>query len=255
MKTETDSGGPGMLSWELQTSAGLPALRLDEGEVGVWCASLEPDDVWFERFREVLSPDEVERASRFRFEKHRKRFIASRGILRHLIASSTGRTPEAVKFAYGTHGKPSVDGEIRFNMSDSGPVAVYAIGLEREIGIDIEQVRSIRDAGALARRFFSPREAETILRTETDRESAFFTCWTRKEAYIKARGEGLSMPLHTFEVSIDPSERPRLVSASIDPREVTRWSMDAFSPLPGYVAAIVTEGRATLRHYSVRYER
>lgn len=240
--------------WDLGAPDGAPSIRLTGKDVGVWRASLEPGELWLDRFRSILSGDELERAGRFRFDEHRRRFVAARGILRHLVASTIGGKPEDVRFRYGAHGKPFVDGEVSFNMSDSGSVAVYAIGIGREIGIDIEQVRAIRDAGALASRFFAPREAETILRSSTDQQNAFFTCWTRKEAYIKARGEGLSMPLHSFEVSIAPSERPRLVSASIDPLEVTRWSMDAFSPLPGYLAAIVTEGRATLRHYVVRFE-
>lgn len=240
--------------WDIRRPDGAPFIRLEEKDVWVWRASLEPGDEWLDRFRSILSGDELERAARFRFEEHRRRFVAARGILRHLVAATIGGRPEDVLFRYGEHGKPFVDSPVSFNMSDSGSVAVYAIGVGREIGIDIEQVRAIRDAGALASRFFAPREAETIMRSRTNQQNAFFTCWTRKEAYIKARGEGLSRPLHSFEVSIEPGETPRLVSSAIDPGEVTRWSMRAFSPFPGYVAAIVFEGDARLRHYSVQFE-
>ncbi len=242
------------VSWSLASCVSAPDFFLTEGEVVIWSASLEPGEFWLDRFRSVLSTDEVDRADRFRFEKHRRRFTAARGILRFLLAAQTGTSPESIRFGYETHGKPFIEGAIRFNMSDSGPFAVYAMTLGKEVGIDIEQIREIHDAGALARRFFAPGEAEIILRTETDQRSAFFTCWTRKEAYIKARGEGLSMPLDSFEVSIDPAERPRLVSAAIDPAEVTRWSMDAFTPATGYIAAIVIEGSARLRHCVVSFE-
>lgn len=240
--------------WESHTLGEITEPGLAPEELLVISACLEPGDATFQQLRETLSQDELERAARFRFEAHRRQFIAARGILRTIVSRLENVPAGAVRFHYGEHGKPYIDGDLRFNMSDSGDRAIFAFVRGREVGIDIEKVRQLRDAVALARRFFAEGEAQRVLGArETDR--AFFTCWTRKEAYIKARGEGLSMPLDSFEVSVDPADAPRLLSARLDPSETSRWRMEALDPEPGYIAALVVEGPALrMRRVSLRFD-
>lgn len=240
--------------WESRTLEELAAARLAQEELFVVSTSLDVGEKWLETLRRTLSPDELERAARFRFDSHRRQFTIARGILRTILGGWLELPPAAVSFRYAEYGKPFIDGEIQFNMSDSGDRALYAISRGRVIGIDLERIRHLRDAAALAQRFFAKGESERVVRS-AEIERAFFTCWTRKEAYIKARGEGLSMPLDSFEVSVDPEDEPRLISATLDPAETTRWRMEALDPLPGYIAAIVYEGPAPrMRKVSLRFD-
>jgi 4'-phosphopantetheinyl transferase len=223
-------------------------LRLADDVVHVWAAPLDPPADAVRRHAALLAPDESARAERFRFERDRRRFTVARGVLRTLLGRYLGTDPRVVAFRYETHGKPVLDGEpaahgIRFNVSHSGEMALYALARGREVGVDVEEVRRMEDGLGIAERFFSPAEVAAFRSLPAEiRDDAFFNCWTRKEAYIKAVGEGLSFPLHVFDVSLAPGEPARLL-ASRDPRQAERWSLRGLpDPAPGYRAAVVVEG-------------
>jgi 4'-phosphopantetheinyl transferase len=210
-----------------------------------------PIDVWavnlagaapFEGLADAsLSEDERARADRFLFPSLRTDFVLARGLLRALLARSCGAAPAEVRFTYGPQGKPALanDPRIRFNLSHSGGVAVYAIARDLDLGVDVEQHRPMPDLESIARRFFSPREqADLIALPPGLRHAGFFDCWVRKEAYIKALGLGLSLPLDRFSVSVAPDQAPSLLEVAGAPGEPREWTLAAFSPRPGYHAAL-----------------
>jgi 4'-phosphopantetheinyl transferase len=200
------------------------------------------------RLRHTLAADELERAERFHFEKDRQHFIAGRGLLRLILGHYLDTTPSQLRFHYSDYGKPALvlsprQAPLNFNVSHSYGLALYAVTLGREVGLDVEKIRSDLEYEEIAERFFSPRESAVLLRLPTEvKPRAFFNCWTRKEAYIKARGEGLSLPLDQFDVSLAPGEPARLLDVRGDPQEASRWSLQALKPVSGYVAALAVEG-------------
>jgi 4'-phosphopantetheinyl transferase len=202
---------------------------------------LAAEPAFVEHLRTLLSRDELDRAGRFRFERHRAAFTLSRGLLRVILANLLNLDPAAVRFAYGPHGKPAVlgGGRLQFNLSHSGGMTVYAIGEGLDVGIDVERIRPLRDLHGVARRFFSPAEYADLQSIDSARqEAAFFNCWTRKESFIKALGEGMAFPLHRFQVSLRPEEPVRLVAidGSIDLAQ--SWSLHDIAPAEGYAAAV-----------------
>ena len=223
--------------------------HLDVADVHVWLANLDqPDATQIQQLAQALAPDEQHRAARFYRERDRRRFTAARGILRTLLGHYLHAPPAALQFTYGPRGKPALAApfatrHVHFNLSHSHSLALYAITRGRELGIDIEYMRQLDDAEAIAERFFSPRE-RAALRTlpAAQRHQAFFTCWTRKEAYIKATGDGLSLPLHSFDVSFLPDEPARLLHAAHDPHAALHWSMVELSPAANYAAALAVAG-------------
>ena len=192
--------------------------------------------------------DEKTRAERFHFEEDRKRFIVRRGILRTILGGYLGVDPDQVQFAYGKNEKPELadsfaNGEIRFNLSHSGEVALYAFTRDREIGVDIEHIREISDMEQVSNRFFSLRENEVLhILSESKKREAFFNCWTRKEAYIKAIGDGLSCPLDSFDVSLVPGEPARLQRIEGDSEAALRWSIQDLETENGFTAAFAVKG-------------
>ncbi len=197
----------------------------------------------------LLSDAERVRASRFAFDRDARRFIAARARLRQLLAARLGVRPALVELVYGPHGKPAlagagVDSDLRFNVSHRDDVAVYAFASGREIGIDVEAIRMIRDADAIAARLFSRREKEAYRALEPrDKPLGFFNCWTRKEAFVKALGDGLSYPLDRLEVSLAPGEPVRILRVDHTPGDDCGWRLVAFPPAAGFVAAVVAECR------------
>src|SRR6184192_671852 len=195
----------------------------------------------------LLSDLERARVGRFAFEPDRNRFIVARALLRQLLAARLGVRPEAVELASGARGKPALAGrfatsDLRFNVSHCKDVAVYALSSGREVGVDVEAVRTLPDADDVAARWFSPREYATYRALEPgDRALGFFQCWTRKEAFIKALGEGLYHPLDRFDVSFAPGQPARILWVADVPGDRCPWRLEAFSPVPGFVAAVVTE--------------
>jgi 4'-phosphopantetheinyl transferase len=194
----------------------------------------------------TLSADELERAASFRFDRDRNRFAVSRALLRRLLAEYTGDPASSIRFIYGSHGKPALgDGGIRFNVSHSQDHALFAFCREFEIGVDIEACVPRPIDGQVARRFFSPREVESLLALpHAEQGRAFFACWTRKEAFIKARGDGLSLPLQDFDVAFEPSVEPALLHTAWSNSDPERWSLfDLSAHCPGYLAALAIPTR------------
>jgi 4'-phosphopantetheinyl transferase len=195
----------------------------------------------------VLSDAERERAGRFAFRRDARRFIVARARLRQLLAARSGVPAESVALTYGAHGKPALadpgnDRGLRFNLSHRDELAVFAFSFGREVGIDIEALRELPDADDLAARFFSPREHEAYQALDRgERTVGFFNCWTRKEAFVKALGEGLSHPLDSFDVSLTPGEPAELLRVAPTPPDGRRWRLQGFAPAPGYVAAVAIE--------------
>lgn len=211
-----------------------------------------------ERFLCTLDLEERERASRFHFEKHRRRFIAGRGVLRLLLGRYLGIAPEAVRFVYGPYGKPSLAeahgaSGLRFNVSHSHELAVYGFVQEREIGVDVEYVKDDFQSEEIAVRFFSAREVQTLTALPQDeRHAAFFRCWTRKEAYIKAIGSGLSHPLDQFDVTLTADEPAALLRDAQDAEAFARWEMFNLEFAERYKGALIVEGRGhTLRAFEL----
>lgn len=233
---------------DLWAPAPAGPLALPHDEVHVWRASLRPPPAVLVRLEATLSPDERARAARFRFDQHRVAFVAGRGVQRGILSRYTGLAPAALAYREGSHGKPELDGAaggagIRFNVSNSGDFALYALTLRREIGVDLELIRPMPDGIDIAKRFFSAPENEVFAGLDEEvRDLAFFRCWTRKEAYIKAVGEGLSMPLDRFDVAFAPGEPARILSTRGNPGEAERWTMLSLDPGPGYVGALAVEG-------------
>ena len=197
----------------------------------------------------LLSDAERQRASRFLFDRDRDRFIVGRARLRQLLAARLGTRPESVELVYGAHGKPALarrfaDSDLRFNVSHCDDVTLYAFSCGREIGVDVEAVRVIGDADGIAARFFSLRENQAYCALEPrDRPLGFFQCWTRKEAFIKALGDGLSYALDRFDVSLGPGEPAEILRVETTPGDCCGWRMESLSPAPGFVAAVVIGDR------------
>ena len=218
---------------------------LDDRSVHVWRAELDVGDTGTARFAATLSADERLRAARFHFARDRDRFTVGRGVLRSLLGGYLGVAPAALAFAYGDHGKPAlVGGGLHFNVSHSAGVALYAVARAREVGVDVEGHRADFATAEIAERFFSPAERAALRALPVEaRCAAFFACWTRKEAYIKARGVGLSLALDAFDVSLAPGEPAALLATRDDPGARDRWSLQALDPGPDLAGAVVAEGR------------
>ena len=215
-------------------------------EVHVWRAGLGVAPSQLETLSAILSVDEKKRAERFHFKEDRGEFIAGRVLLRILLGRYVQRAPSQLQFSYGPSGKPRLAGEdpsLRFNLSHSHGLALYAFIRGRELGVDLEWMKRNADAEKIAERFFSAQEVVTLRALPArEKEKAFFDCWTRKEAYIKAKGDGLTAPLDGFSVSLSPGEPAALLNVKDDPAEVSRWSLRELDPGPGYAAALAVEG-------------
>jgi len=230
---------------------------VDEGDaalsfVDLYVFRLDPVKAVLEKMRSVLSEDELARSTRIISVAAGHRFCVARGTLRHVLSTYCTIAPEDLTFAYRSHGKPVLSGldtGLFFNLSHSGDVGAISVSKEFEVGVDVEIWRPVRDG--LADRFFSSSEAMALQEIPgIERTAAFFRCWTRKEAVIKALGEGLSRPLKSFEVSIDDVSRPKMetMEGEMDPR--IAWSLFSFSPrqnVSGAVACLSKGKRVALR--------
>lgn len=219
-------------------------LVLENDQVHVWRASLDIPTSRLIQLETTLSIDERERADRFYFKKDRDHYVVARGSLRALLGHYLEMDPGRFHFRYSPYGKPELVEEfnhddIRFNISHSAGMGLFSFSKGRDIGVDIEYVREELADEQIAIRFFSTTEVEALLALpKNQQKEAFFTCWTRKEAYIKARGEGLSLPLDQFDVSLSPGEAAELLGTRPDPGEAARWSLHELVPGKGYVAAV-----------------
>lgn len=215
--------------------AGPARPTLGQGQVHVWCARLAQPAFHFES---LLTPDEIERANRFKFPELRQHFIVGRGLLRQLLGRYLAGDPAALRFEYGPYGKPALAGApaLHFNLAHSGGLALLAIA-RQELGVDVEAIRPLPDWEAIARHYFSAAEIEQLAAVPgPQRDRAFFTCWTRKEAFLKATGDGLSRPLDSFSVTLRPDEPARFLH--ITGEKADTWQLVALEPANGYIGAL-----------------
>jgi 4'-phosphopantetheinyl transferase len=225
----------------IEAAKGLVCELVDR-DIHVWPVELIAPDFVVERCFALLSPDERARAERFVFEHHRHAYALSRGVLRALLGRYISLQPAGIHFSYGSKGKPylSESGSlIRFNCSHSGGMALYAITRHCDLGIDIEKIRPLESMKQIAQRFFCPEEVGELLSlTPAERQAAFFRCWSRKEAYIKAVGDGLSIPLDGFRVTLTPGGWVEFVHLGNDRRLASEWALHDFTAIAGYAGAI-----------------
>jgi len=223
----------------------LPEYQeLPEDEVHIWQANLDALALATESSPLLLSQDEHRRAGRFHFESDRKRYIAGRQFLRKLLSAYFKTDFTGLSFHYSPKGKPSLGpaSEIRFNVSHR--IALFAFVRGGEVGVDIEQIHKEVNVKEIAERFFSQAEQVKFAAVAEElKQEAFFRCWTRKEAFVKAKGDGLSLALDQFDVSLLPGEPAQLLSTRPDPKEQHRWSMWDLNVGPDYAAALVVEGK------------
>lgn len=221
---------------------------LGDDEVHLWWVDLQAVAAREEHWSRTLSSDERLRAGRFHFEKDRRFYVATRSILRQLLAGYLAIPATDLTFTYSAREKPALGGSLAncgltFNVSHSGGIALLACTRNRQIGADVEKIRSDFDTAAIAARFFSPKEQDQLAALPVEqRHEAFFRCWTRKEAYIKAGGEGLSLPLREFDVSLEPGSRDALLATRPNASEKELWSLRDLEARPGYAAAICVSG-------------
>jgi len=234
-KTAPQISGP----WDATGSGSVP--ELEPGIVHLWQRSLHAPPAEVAACYELLSGEEKERALRLRVDRPRSNFILTRGTLRILLARYLNTAPVNVQFCYGVNGKPALadDSNLCFNVSHTHGLALIALAEQRAIGTDVENIKRGSDVKRLAERFFSDSERRALRRLSgAELQAAFVRCWTRKEAYIKAKGDGLALPLDQFDVSIEAGDRDALLATRPDAAEAARWTILDVSVEPAYAAAV-----------------
>ena len=227
----------------------VPTESLGKAEVHLWVVPLVISAEESSYFKSILSLDEQERAGRFRKSRDARRYVAARGSLRSLLGAYLAIEPDRLQFAYDAFGKPRVAGEetltsMRFSVSHSDDLALFGFARGHKNGVDVERIRRDIDVEDLAARYFSPNEFKKLRSLPADQQREAFYCgWTRKEAYLKGRGEGLSFPLDRVEVNLTPGEPAMILKASGDRDVSRRWIVQHLSPAPGYIGAAAVEGR------------
>jgi len=206
--------------------------------IDVHTLDLDRPDLDLNRLYALLDDEELERSRQFHSDQLRRRYIARRGQLRELLSRYTDQSPADIRFVCNDFGKPFVkDSGLQFNLSHSLNVCLVAIGRSGELGCDVERRDPTFPSEDIARAFFAPGEVRALETLDRSQQvEAFFNCWTRKEAYIKARGYGVSLPLDSFAVSLAPGEPPALLSGC------DGWSVKSFEPVPGFQGAVVAQG-------------
>lgn len=226
----------------------LSIQPLSDSDTHVWCASLDVSTEELSHYSLLLSRDEIERAERFYFEKDRTHFIIGRGLLRILLACYLEIEPAQIEIVYGPHGKPAVksglgDKTLEFNLSHSKDLALYAFNWNHRVGIDVEYMIPMADMDNFAEQYFTPRESVRINSLSgKQKEDAFFKTWTCKEAFLKANGSGLTVPINQVEMSLETDGTVKLISIGSDKEQPARWRIETFNPAPGYRAALAVEG-------------
>jgi len=225
-------------------------LTLTHDDVHVWRVALDVHEDAVCQFEDSLAADEQLRADRFELAQDRRRFVVRRGALRVVLGWYLTTSPDRLRFEWNRYGKPSLAAQagarpIRFNLAHSADMAVIAVTHGREVGVDVERLDTRFDSLEIAERFFSPDEAAALRgRSPSAQSRAFLHCWTRKEAYLKARGLGLIWPLDRFEVSASPGHAA-LLTVCDDPTELSRWCVQDLNTEPGYVGALVVESHSS----------
>lgn len=227
-------------------------LSFPQDRIDVWRVGLDSGESEGKAFGDVLAPEEVARAKRFHFARDRERFVKCRLALRNIIGRYLQVQPAEIRFRYDKNGKPEIadaqnSSGLRFNVSHSSGLAVIAVSSGRAVGVDIERIDRKIDCLEIARRFFSKRECQALLAiSASERQRAFFACWTRKESFLKATGEGISYCLAEFSVSVAPDVPPMIEEALADPKAVLRWSLANLRPGDGYLGTLAFEAAPCL---------
>lgn len=235
--------------WEDDARSRRAAAALGSDEVQVWIAATPPGAAELSEFASLLSPDERRRAERFVVAEPRRQFVFCRALLRRLAGACLNIEPSELMFRYQPRGKPLLDRpsssvDLRFNLSHSGRLVAVALALGREVGVDLESARRLDDWESLAARFFSTREQLELRALPAPlRREAFFNGWTRKEAYLKATGEGLTDALAAIEVALAPGQAARLLAVHGDSDAARRWSLCDIPLPPGIAGAVAFENR------------
>lgn len=235
-----------MLATTLELSWPSPreAVRLERNEIHVWCATLSEFASEQQPLNALLSCTERERAEKFRFAKDRHHFVARRGILRRILSRYLERPPSKIDFCNGRFGKPEIEGELvrgglRFSVSHSGDLALYAVTRACPIGVDVEYIQPFPHLEEIALRFFSPRETKVLMNLPREhRMESFFSYWTRKEAFLKATGEGIGEGLAKVEVALTPWQEADTIQTVGESENRIGWQLRSFSPASGYIGAI-----------------
>jgi 4'-phosphopantetheinyl transferase len=220
------------------------SLKLESYHVDIWRLSLNLLVDSVKLIEPTLSADESARAARFHFEVDRNRFIVAHDVLRKILGLYLHRDPAELKFSLNQYGKPAlVNSALEFNLSHSGDFALIAVTQGRKIGVDVERIRQGISSHVIAQQYFSKAEVAELQSLPIEqRGSAFFTCWTRKEAYIKAQGLGLSLPLESFDVSLTPGHPAILRATRPDEQEAARWMLRSLDVDQNYAGAVAVEG-------------
>jgi len=224
-------------------------MQLSQQEVHIWSIWLTGSEATLSSYRSGLSLDERHRAERFSFAKLTRSFTLSRGGLRILLAHYLGCEPKEIEFTYRAKGKPALRNRspICFNASHSGQMALYGFTLGCELGVDVEEIRSLNAAESIAARFFSAQEVSELLSQHPkERGTAFFRCWTRKEAFIKAIGDGFAIPLNCFQVTLLPKFPARFVHIADKVGTASDWTLHHLEPAAGYVGAVAYQDNERL---------
>jgi 4'-phosphopantetheinyl transferase len=214
-------------------------------EVHVWRIPLDPLSSNAAGLRPRLSEEERSRADRFHFEIDRNRFIVAHAALRTLLARYLDTTGFLEPFHVGPNGKPAIapGASLRFNLAHSRDLALVGLAAGREIGVDLEAVDERVEIEDLARRFFSPQECRGLLQLGPERRvEGFFHVWSQKEAYLKARGDGVAFGLDHFDVAPDPARPAALMADRREPKARGRWTLLSLDPGPGFRGAVAVEG-------------
>jgi 4'-phosphopantetheinyl transferase len=217
------------------------SFDLSKRQIHVWTLRTNAPRNVISRFEEVLAPDEIGRAAQFRVSRPRESFILTRAALRYLLGHYLGQSPASICLQYGTKGKPALsqNGELRFNVTHSGEMAAIALTRGCDVGIDLEQLRSLPDLEEIAARSFSDEEAVGINSLPASaRARAFFECWTRKEAYVKAIGVGLSKPLNSFRVTTKRDSPANLMFLGDEIDASESWTLHDLFLGPDYAGAV-----------------
>jgi 4'-phosphopantetheinyl transferase len=233
-----------MIEWS--SPGEFPKLLADQ--VHVWQIYLNQNPTTTPGFSDTLSLDERERAERFNFEKNRNQFIEARAALRSILSGYLNLCPQKLEFSYGAYGKPALandpsDHKLQFNLSRRDGLALVAVAYDREIGVDVEHIRPDLPVLEIAECAFSPAELAALQSLPENLQTAgFYSCWTRKEAYLKARGVGVSFPLKQFDVSLNPGEPARLLEIRDDDDDIDRWMLQEIPVSENYLGALAVEG-------------
>lgn len=231
--------------WEPSASI----LRLGNHDLQVWRCYTDSSDLRVSRLIQLLSPDELIRAGRYVFERDRIQFVIARAFLRSVLGRYLLKSPKSLRFAYGPNGKPELspnayESTLGFNLAHAGKLAVCAVCRSKEVGVDIESLKLPQNEISNWESVLAESEMNAINSLPSgDRATALLSCWTRKESFLKSTGDGLQIPLNSIEVSVNPTDLPRMLSICGSREEAENWFMEAFTSEHGYVGAVVARGK------------